>query len=533
MVYLEGGRNVGLQEDLKLSVKRVRREGSATEDKAREPDKVIGQVKVISVAEVFAVCEIITATEEMSPGDLAYLEPVDAEALTQQSALANVRKYPQVITFTEGDPLEEEARDSVPHPPLPEINRATGRLGIEYGGISSGGLNSSSTQQLGLIIRTDITRVNGTYWNLSGYWRGRYNSRTRGPTQQTLSDLVNRTYHLGMNYSNPNSRWVAGFGRQYLPWASSLETMDGGYFGRRVGKNMTTGVFAGTTPDPSSWNYNPDRQMAGAFVNFEGGSFENTRYTSTIGAGISGLNWQTDRHFIFMENGIFYKRYVSVYQSLQADDPREILPGGQTRTSAGLSRSFVTLRIQPTPRVSFDLNHNYFRDIPTFDPLLVGTGLLDKILFQGFSAGVRVDLPRHISVYNSLGRNNRSGDTRSSWNQMYGVTVGQIWRTGIRADVRYSHFDSSFGRGNYGRLALSRNFGEQLRWEVTGGRQSFASPFTQDTNYRNFGSSLDWFPGNNVFVDFGFTRQNGNVFDYTQYYMGIGYRFDTFKSKRQ
>ena len=116
---------------------------------------------------------------------------------------------------------------------------------------------------------------------------------------------------------------------------------------------------------------------------------------------------------------------------------------------------------------------------------------------------------------------------------MYGVTVGQIWRTGIRADVRYSHFDSSFGRGNYGLVALSRNFREKLRWEVTAGRQSFASPFTQDTSYRNFGSTLDWFPGNNVFVDFGFNRQDGNVLDYTQYYMGIGYRFDTVKSKRQ
>jgi len=233
-----------------------------------------------------------------------------------------------------------------------------------------------------------------------------------------------------------------------------------------------------------------------------------------------------------MENGIFYKRYLSIYQSLQADDPRIESPGNQRLRTAGVSRSFVTIRIQPTPRVSFDVNHNYFRDIPTFDPLLVGTGLLDKILFQGLSVGARVELPRHISVYNSLGRNNRSGDERSSWNQMYGVTVGQIWRTGIRADVRFSHFDSSFGRGNYGLIALSRTFGERLRWEVTTGRQSFISPLTRDTSYRNWGTTLDWFPGNNVFVDFGFNRQNGNVLDYTQWFMGLGYRFDSFKSRR-
>jgi len=92
-----------------------------------------------------------------------------------------------------------------------------------------------------------------------------------------------------MQYANPNSRWVAGFGRLYLPWASSLETIDGGYFGRQVGKAVTTGVFAGTTPDSTSWNYNPHRRMAGAFVSFEGGTFEETRYTSTFGLGISSI----------------------------------------------------------------------------------------------------------------------------------------------------------------------------------------------------------------------------------------------------
>jgi hypothetical protein len=532
VLYLEGGRNVGLKEGLKLSVKRGRPTDSAGEPSQNQRAQVIGQVRVISVAEISSVCEIVSANDDISPGDMAYLEADEAEALTQQSALAGVRKYPQVITFTEGDPLEEEAREFVPRPPLPEINRATGRVGVEYGGISSGGINSSSSNQIGFIMRADVTRINGTYWNLSGYWRGRYTSRSTPLGQQTLSDLINRTYHLGMNYANPNSRWAAGFGRQYLPWASSLETMDGGYFGRRVGKNMTAGVFAGSTPDPSSWNYNPDREMAGAFVNVEGGSFEKTRYTSTFGAGVSGISWQTDRHFIFMENGIFYKRYVSLYQSLQADDPKAVLPSGQSISSTGVSRSFVTLRFQPDPHVSIDINHNYFRDFPTFDPLLVGTGLLDKILFQGLSFGVRVDLPHHLSVYNSLGHNNRSGDTRSSLNQMYGITLGQVWRTGIRADVRYSHFDSSFGRGNYGLIVLSRNFGEKFRWEVTAGKQAFTSPVTKDTTYRNYGTTVDWFPVNNIFVDFGFSRQNGNVIDYTQYYMGVGYRFDSFKARR-
>ena len=529
-VYLDAGRNVGLSEGTRLTVKRV----AAPDGEGSRPQKapaVIGQVRVVSVAQVSAVCDVVSQTDEFQRGDIAYLEAEDAEALAQQSVASGVRKYPQVITFTEGDPLEEEARESVPRPPLPEINRARGRIGFEYGGIQSGGMTSAQSSQVGVVLRADVTRIGGSYWNLSGYWRGRVNSRTGGTGQETLNDLINRTYHMSMTYVNPKAHWVAGFGRLYLPWASSLETIDGGYFGRRLSKVATAGVFAGTTPDPSSWNYNPNRRIAGTFINFEGGSFEATRYTSTFGVGVSTLGWQADRHFFFMENGVFYKNYLSIYHSLQADNPRIQDAQGVRTNTAGLSRSFLTVRIQPRPRVSFDVNHNYFRDFPTFDPRLVGTGLVDKLLFQGLSAGVRVELPRHIAVYNSFGRNSKTGDARSSWNQMYGVTVGQIWRTGIRGDVRYSKFDSSFGRGDYTLLSLSRNFRDTLRWEVSAGRQSFTSAFTRDTRYRNLGTTLEWYPGAHFFVDCGFNRQRGNTQDYNQWSVGMGYRFDSFSGR--
>jgi len=531
VVYLDAGRNAGLREGTKLTVKRVAT-GTGEGSRPQKAPAVIGQVRVISVAQVSAVCELVSQTEEFQRGDIAYLEAEDAEVLAQQSALSGVRKYPQVITFTEGDPLDEEARESVPRPPLPEINRARGRIGFEYGGLQSGGLTPAQSSQVGLVLRADVTRIGGSYWNLSGYWRGRMNSRTTGTGQETLNDLINRTYHLGMTYANPNSHWVAGFGRLYLPWASSLETIDGGYFGRRLSKVATTGIFAGTTPDPSSWNYNPNRRIAGTFINFESGSYESTRYTSTFGVGVSTLGWQADRQFFFTENGIFYKTYLSLYHSLQADNPRIRDAQGVRTNTAGLSRSFLTVRIQPTPRLSLDINHNYFRDFPTFDPRLVSTGLVDKLLFQGLSAGMRLELPRHIAVYNALGRNTKTGDARSSWNQMYGLTVGRIWRTGIRGDVRISKFDSSFGRGDYALLSLSRNFRDSLRWEVSAGMQSLTSPLTRDTRYRNLGTTLDWSPGAHFFVDCGFNRQRGTIQDYNQWFMGMGYRFDSLSKQR-
>jgi hypothetical protein len=306
VAYLDGGRSAGLTDGMKLEIKDSdlpAQQGSTVDP--TDP-RVVAELEVTAVADTSAVTDIRLPKRPVKPGDLAYLSSGDAQVLVQQRALSPTRKYPAVVTFTEGDPLEEEARAEVPRPPQPSVNRARGRIGFDYMGTVSRGSSSVTSSNLGMIVRADITRLNGTYWNVSGYWRGRLSSRS-STGQQTLQDLINRTYHLSMTYDNPNSRWVAGFGRLYLPWASSLDTIDGGYFGRRVTQGITAGIFAGSTPDPTSWDYNPDRRIGGAFVNFEGGSFDALHYTSTTGLAVSTLKWQIDRPFVFLENTVSYK----------------------------------------------------------------------------------------------------------------------------------------------------------------------------------------------------------------------------------
>jgi hypothetical protein len=522
VAYLEGGRNDGLAEGMKLEVRTIDPSEKPTAASGQDAQPV-AQLEVASVALSSAVSEIHDATRPVKVGDWAYLSSEDTQGLIAQRSLSATRKYPVVIAFSEGDTLDDEARVVIPRPPLPEINRARGRIGLDYSGVAShdgaGGLSSNA----GLMLRTDITRINGTYWNLNGFWRGRIHNQSHGG-QATLQDLINRTYTIGLTYDNPNSKWVAGFGRLYLPWATTLDTVDGGYFGRRLSQGVTAGIFAGSTPDPTSWSYNPDRRIGGAFVNFEAGSFDNLRYTSTSGMGISLLKWNIDRPFVFFENGIFYKRYLSIYHSLQADSP-----SGNPQVAApgpGVSRSFLTVRSQPSSRVEFDLNHTYFRDIPTYNLQLVSTGLLDKYLFQGFSGGVRVQVVKDIWAYTTLGRSNRSGDTQPSWNQLYGVTVGRMPWLGVRTDLHYSKFDSSFGGGSYESVSLSRNFNENLRWEVLGGRQSFVSPTTKDISHfvtGNFEAAL----GSHYFVQTGYTWNRGAGQNYDQWLFTFGYRFDS------
>jgi hypothetical protein len=523
-IYLIGGRSAGLTEGMKLIVKRTGSIVPSTGSGEMSASYIVAELTVASVADNSAVCDITKTNREIHVGDVAYLRQEDIEAVVQQRALSNTRKYPMIVSFTDGDPLDEEVRAEVPRPPLAEINRARGRIGVDYSAMNNHSGGGSQYSQMGLVARADITRIGGTYWNLSGYWRGRFNSTSSASQPQTVQDVINRTYHLELTYANPNSRWAMGVGRLYLPWASSLDTIDGGYLARRVGGHTTVGMFAGSTPDPSSWNYNPNREMAGTFVAFEGGSFDDFKYNSSFGVGVSALSYHMDKPFVFAENSLFYKHVLSIYDTMQADQP--LSSDGTTRLDPGISRSYVTVRIQPTAHVAFDINHNYFRDVPTYDPSLVATGLVDKLLFQGISAGVRVELPEHVSLYTNIGRSSRTGDAKNSWNALYGVTLGRIWRTGIRMDARYSKFDSAFGQGWYESISLSRNFTERMRWELQGGRQSFTSPYTTDNGSTFVNSLLDVNVGSNYFMEGGVTFQRGLSQDYEQWFTTFGYRFD-------
>lgn len=549
-VYLDGGRAAGLKQGQKLVIERA----VADQDKYQAippppaPSGLIATLTVVSVAASSAVCEITSSGSPIQVGDAADLtaeslkEEAEQQQTTQQETpqhqqeqLAEARDYPVVIGFEGGDPVQEEARASVPRPPSPEINRIRGRVGVEYDSIVTRGAPSSLSSEVGLVARVDMTRIAGTYWNFNGYWRGRFTSLSGPAAPATITDLINRTYTLNLQYNNPTSPWVAGGGRLYLPWATSLEVLDGGYAGHKIGEHTTMGIFGGSTPDPSSYDYNPNGKLGGAFLNVQGGDFERTRYSTTFGMAVSAIGWHANRQFGFAETSLSFSRNVSIYDAVEADLPHTAIvtptnstgaPGTSTTTSTGgLNRNYFTIRYQPLHFLQLDLNDSYYRDFPTFDLTLIGTGLLDRYLFQGLSGGAHVDLPKKISFYTSLGKSSATGDASGSWNQMYGITLGDLLRTGLRLDARYSKFNSSFGKGDYKAILLSRTFAGKFDWNLQGGFQNFSSTLTSTTQSHFINTYFDWTPGRIAFFQAGYTWQRGGTMNYDQFEFIAGKRF--------
>ncbi len=528
-VYIDGGTSSGLAEGTQLVLKQ---KTSLTDQQAAgtmiEPG-VIAKLKVISVASTSAVCEVVATKRDLVEGDMLSLPDTEIKKIVDKDAVGNSRHFPMVISFSDGDPMDEEVRDNVPRPPLPEVNEMRGRFGFDMSTIQSLGAGGGSVTEYGTVVRADFTRIFGTHWNLNGYWRGTFEHDPAAT--QSIQDVMNRTYLMSLSYINPDSSWAASIGRMYIPYASSLETIDGLYLGYKTSATTDVGMFAGSTPDPSAWDYNPQNRIGGMFFNMHGGSWDTFHYSSTFGAGVQLTKWTVNRPFLFTENDVSFKKIFSVYHSMQLDRPTA--NPGEPSVGLGIGQSLLTLRVQVHPRLTLDLTDTYFRDVPTYDPLLVGTGLLDKFLFQGLSGGASVQLPYHLVGFFNLGESSDSNDKKDSLNQLYGLSVTRIWKTGFGADARYSKFDSAFASGTYRTLSVNRHIGERFQLDLMGGKYDYSSSLAAPSNSYFVNTLFDVDLGAKMFIQSAFTTQRGGTTNYNQWTNVLGYRFDNRANMRK
>ena len=512
-VYIDAGAAEGIVPGMVVEISRTEAGGAVID---RKP---VATAVVTAVATTSAVCEIQSRMLDPLKGDEARLAAADEMNRVRTDVNQARRHYLQVLEFTEGDPLEEEIREYVPRPPLEEVNRLRGRIAFERTAILDHDAGTSSSEN-GAVMRVDWSRIGGSYWTLTGYWRG---SITTQPTEQTtLNDLMNRTYQIGLFYANPKSPWRLGVGRLILPWASSLGAIDGGYAARKVSRMLTVGTFAGTNPDPTQWNYAPNRQTVGSFVNFETGNYDGIHFSSTMGLAFTRVNWRPERQYLFLENNYSIGRVFSIFQSAQADyrDPKLV----NGATGAQLSQSFITLRYTPLRRISFDVSDNYFRGVPTFDTRLLGTGLLDQYLFSGISGGVRVEVTDQLTANVNLGTSRRNGDMSHAVNQAYGVTWKRLPVLDLRFDVHVSSFSSSFGTGSYESAGVTRELSDQLRVQFQAGLQNTKSAYASQSLARFFNSMIDWQIGRHYFLMANWLNYRGFSQNYDQISFSLGYR---------
>ena len=160
------------------------------------------------------------------------------------------------------------------------------------------------------------------------------------------------------------------------------------------------------------------------------------------------VNWAIDRPLFSSKTRFPTSGDFAVYESAQFDSParKHRHAGAWSGPGAQFLHLPGAIRIRGSNWISTTTIS------ATFRPLIrrwSAPDLLDKFLFQGFSAGGRVEVCKQVCVSTNLGRSSRTGDPNASLNEMYGLTFGRLPWLQLRADAHYARFNSSFGSGSY------------------------------------------------------------------------------------
>ena len=111
-VYIDAGRNADLQEGMKLSVVEAPPDGVIAEGIQYRGYQHVAELVISSVSDSSAVCDVVETKGEIKVGQAAFLIPESVHNRQEAELLADQNNYPIVVTFTSGDPLDEEVRQS-------------------------------------------------------------------------------------------------------------------------------------------------------------------------------------------------------------------------------------------------------------------------------------------------------------------------------------------------------------------------------------------------------------------------------------
>ncbi|PYT78884.1 MAG: hypothetical protein DMG40_18385, partial [Acidobacteria bacterium] len=144
-VYIDAGRNADLQEGMKLSAVEAPPDGLIAEGIQYRGYPHVAELVVSSVSDSSAVCDVVQSSGELKAGQAAFLTPESTQVRRESEQAANQDNYPILVTFTYGDPLDEEVRvtKEAQATRLTPMERFRGRVGFNYGGTKeSGGFTS-------------------------------------------------------------------------------------------------------------------------------------------------------------------------------------------------------------------------------------------------------------------------------------------------------------------------------------------------------------------------------------------------------
>lgn len=423
--YVNAGRDDGLREGALINVIR----GGAA----------IGVLKVTFLASHQASCDRVSETVPIAVGDSVRFTAV---AAPKRDSTVAVRPIQRGVSTRSG---------------------LRGRIGTHYLVVGQGG--GLGFTQPALDVRLDGRPFGGRPIGLTVDVRARRTFSTLAASTDVSGRA--RAYQLAMFWNPPASPARVTLGRQIAPGLAVVGMFDG-LLAELNTARWSTGVFAGTQPDPANLGFATDIVQGGVYVQRRGGSGGGTarRWSATLGASGSYENAHANREFAFLQ-GSFTSQRLSTFVSQEIDYYR---PWKRTAGMAPVSftSTFVTLRYRASDVLDVHTGFDNRRNVLLYRDVVNPLTTFDDAFRQGVWAGMGLRLSRRYSVGldTRLSSGGPAGNA-SAYTLSLGADRLPVIAAGVRARSTYYRNRQVSGWLHSG--ALSFEPGTRLHFELSAG----------------------------------------------------------------
>ena len=480
--YIDAGRDAGLREGALVQVVRG---GS-----------VIATLKVAFLASHQAACDIVTETVPLVVGDsVRFLAP---------------RPPAQPAAAARAAPREAGSRSSV-----------HGRIGAHYLTIARGG--GSGFTQPSLDLRID-GRPGGPRapFGVAVDVRARRNVSSLA-TGETMVDGHARAYQLALFWNPPASATRITIGRQLALAAPAIGLFDGVTAELNTAR-WSTGIFAGTQPEPLNLGFATDIVEAGVYAQRRSVRDPAGRqWSATLGLSGSYQNAKANREFGFLQATFSSPRFATlISQEIDYYRPWK-RTGGMPPVS--FTSTFAMARFRVSTGVDLHGGFDNRQSVFLFRDAVNPVTTFDDAFRQGVWGGVSLRFAGRMSAGLEARRSTGGGSGVAG---AYTASVGadRLGGTGITARARSTYYRTPALDGWLHSASFALDPG-RLHLELSGGARLEHDPLAvpDRTTATWIGADVDMNVARAWYVLLSASVERGGPEPISQLYTGFSVRF--------
>ncbi len=495
LIYVDAGRQSGLEEGLTL---RVERNG-----------KPVTVLKVEHLSSHQASCSVPGDSVEVKIGDVVRFRPSPSPAAGRKSA-------------SPANPTEPGRTASLSTMQALRALGFRGRAGVRYLTVMDQSGTGSGFSQPAVDLRVSGTRINGGDLDLLVDARARRTYRTDASGGQS-NDGRTRFYRLSLSRRAAGSPLRLSLGRQVSPDLAPVSLFDG-FLGEYEKRSLAFGVFTGTQPDPGTYGASSEVLEYGGYARVQGARAGASRWAITGGAIQSLVRGAVNRDYLFLRGRYMNPRMFG-YLTQEIDVNR----GWKAKAGEPLltpTSTYLNLPYQPMPALSFTAGFDNRRNVRLYRDRDTPETEFDDSYRRGLRGGASVRFLDRFRVGGDAGVNGGggSGDSKSFTLTTH---ISRVSPLAVDIGTRHTRYTGPLAEGWLHTVRAGGSIGRRNRLDLhAGGKREdrFTGP-EASTRTTWFGADLDLGIVTGWYLLLSGESTRGDVEKNDQVYTSLSYRF--------